>query len=141
MLEIHTKEQLKQLISQNQVVVVDVWASWCNPCKILAPKFEELSKQYQSAGIVFAKSESDKGVFDDIKGLPSIFFFVRGNPYHTVLGADMNEIKQVLQKLFPQVKQQALQTEALPTINKPQVGYNVKSGSKGKGGYRSYGNL
>jgi len=141
MLEINTKQQLNQLISQNQVVIVDVWADWCNPCKLLAPKFEELSKQYRLGGVVFAKSESNKQVFDDVKGLPSIYCFVKGKHFHTVLGADMNELKKVLQNIFPRITQQPLATEEQPSVNHPQVGYNTKNSNSSRGGYRSYGKL
>jgi len=142
MLELQSKQQLQQLISQNQVVIVDVFADWCNPCKILAPKFEELSRQYAMGGVVFCKAESNKNLIDDIRGLPSIFFYVKGKQHHVVLGADVNEIKGVLARLFPQVKPQALLSEQNEnnSINRPNVGYNTKNSNVG-GGYRSYGRL
>lgn len=41
-------------------IVVDFWATWCGPCKVIGPKFEELSDDPAYADLVFAKVDVDE---------------------------------------------------------------------------------
>lgn len=52
-----TKENFEQTVNQNEMVIIDFWASWCGPCKGFAPVFEAASEKH--GGIVFAKVDSD----------------------------------------------------------------------------------
>ena len=48
-----TKENFNEIIKNNETVLIDLWASWCGPCKMFGPIFEEVSNSYPD--IVFAK--------------------------------------------------------------------------------------
>ena len=52
-----TKENFEEVVTQNDMVVIDFWAPWCGPCKGFAPVFEAASEKH--GGIVFAKVNSD----------------------------------------------------------------------------------
>lgn len=43
-----TTEELKSKIQNNEKIIVDFWATWCGPCRIMKPVFEGVSKQYQN---------------------------------------------------------------------------------------------
>ena len=47
----------EDVVTQNQMVIIDFWASWCGPCKSFAPVFEAASEQHPD--IVFGKVNSD----------------------------------------------------------------------------------
>src|SRR5688572_19731725 len=51
------KNNFEDVITQNEMVIVDFWASWCGPCKSFAPVFEAASEQHQD--IVFGKVNAD----------------------------------------------------------------------------------
>lgn len=50
-------EQFKQLINQDKLVIIDFHATWCGPCKLIAPKLHKFAETYSNA--VFAKVDVD----------------------------------------------------------------------------------
>jgi thioredoxin 1 len=86
-------------IPQSGCVVIDFFATWCGPCKHIAPKFEELSKVYPS--IVFLKVDVDEsGELVDqynIHAMPTFVFLRDGVEIHKIEGADLRGIGQALE--------------------------------------------
>lgn len=70
-------------------VIIDFWASWCGPCKMLAPIFEETSKEYQGK-LKFAKLNTEE--FEDIAannmvtGIPCLIIFHNGEEAGRIVG-------------------------------------------------------
>jgi thioredoxin 1 len=72
------------------LIVVDCWAPWCGPCKMVAPVLEELAKEY-AGKVVFGKLNVDENprVAMDfaIMAIPTMFIFKNGNPVDVIQGA------------------------------------------------------
>ena len=72
-----TKENFEEVVTSNDMVVVDYWADWCGPCKSFAPVFEKVSEDYPNA--VFAKvdtqSEKEIAAFFQIRSIPTLMIF------------------------------------------------------------------
>lgn len=78
-------------ITQSQgIVMVDFWAVWCGPCRMIAPSVEELAKEY-SGKIKVAKLNTDDNpdVASRFKimGIPTVIFFKDGQKVDQVVGA------------------------------------------------------
>ncbi len=75
-----TKNNIKEIIQKDGIVLLDFWASWCGPCKMFAPVFEKVAQNHPD--IVFGKINTDNerelaGEFD-ISSIPTIVAFRDG---------------------------------------------------------------
>ncbi len=78
------------VIQSKSLVMVDFWATWCGPCKIVAPVVEELAKEYEGK-VTFAKVNTDENTDlatrYNIRGIPTLIFFKEGKVMDQVVGA------------------------------------------------------
>jgi len=79
-----------ETIRKYPLVVVDCWAPWCGPCRMIAPVIEELSKEY-AGKVVFGKLNVDENprIATDfaIMAIPTLFIFKNGEPVDVIQGA------------------------------------------------------
>ena len=86
-----TNDTFEQTVLQSEgVVMVDFWATWCGPCKIVAPVVEELAKEYEGKAS-FAKVNTDENqdlaTRFNIRGIPTLIFFKEGKVMDQIVGA------------------------------------------------------
>ena len=85
------------------ITVVDFWAPWCGPCRVVAPIIEELAGEYEGE-VRFAKVNVDDapvtaGTYG-VRSIPTIGFFVDGAAVGAVVGAYPKEaLKQVIEQV------------------------------------------
>ena len=89
-----TSENFASLKTGNLPLVVDVWATWCGPCRMVAHILEELAKQYEGQVVVgkcdVEENEDLTGEFG-IRNIPTILFFKNGEVVDKVIGAQPKE--------------------------------------------------
>lgn len=87
---IHIEGNLDELISKYDTVVVDFWAPWCQPCKIVEPMIERLAKEMKGK-VVFAKVNSDRNrrlaIKYKIMSIPTLLLFKKGRLMGRQVGA------------------------------------------------------
>ncbi len=84
-------QNFEETIKNNEVVLVDFWAPWCGPCRMIAPIIEELSEEYKDKGVVVGKVNTDEapeiaGQFG-IRSIPTVIFFKNGEAADAMIGA------------------------------------------------------
>ena len=78
-----------EVINSNKPVVVDFWATWCGPCKMLAPVIEELAEEYDEkikVGKVNVDEEPALAMMFNVSSIPTVILFNNGKPVKTVVG-------------------------------------------------------
>ena len=82
-------------IPQTGSVVIDFFATWCGPCKRIAPMFEQLADEY--TGVVFLKVDVDESaeLVDrfEISAMPTFVFLKDGKIVRKVEGADLRQLE------------------------------------------------
>ena len=79
-----------EVIKSEVPVVVDFWADWCAPCKMIAPIVEDLANEYDGK-VMFAKLDVDANpktaMTYGVRGIPTLLIFKDGSPVDQVVGA------------------------------------------------------
>lgn len=93
-----TSENFEQLKNGSLPLMVDFWATWCGPCRMMSPTIAELAEQYAGKVVVGkcdVEEEEDLAMEYKIRNIPTILFFKDGKVVDKQVGATP---KQVLEE-------------------------------------------
>jgi thioredoxin 1 len=95
-----TDKDINESIKKYDLFVIDCWAPWCSPCKMVSPVIEQLAKEMQGK-IVFGKLNVDENPETSIKhqimSIPTFLIFKKGNLIDRLIGAyPKDELKKKL---------------------------------------------
>ncbi len=76
------------VLNYEGVVLVDFWATWCGPCKMIAPVVEEVSKEVSNARFVKIDVDENENLANkyQISSIPTLMIFKNGTPVDTLVG-------------------------------------------------------
>lgn len=109
-IECQDLDHRKKMLDDHEIICIDLYATWCQPCKEIAPKFAELAQLYNTPGrCLLFKENVDHGLTRDynITGIPAFIFYRRGQLVRKqdgspldVIGGDINKVRNILDKLL-----------------------------------------
>ncbi len=83
------QDQFEKLINQEKLVVVDYTATWCGPCRLVAPIIDQLAEDYQGkAEVVKVDLDQNKGNAKQykIRSIPTVLIFKNGQEVERIVG-------------------------------------------------------
>ena len=92
----------KEVLKSEQPVLVDFWAAWCGPCRMIAPTVEALASEYSGKAKV-AKMNVDENQMTptqyNVRGIPTLLLFKGGKVQEQIVGAASRDtIENMLKK-------------------------------------------
>ncbi len=90
----------QEVLGSEIPVLVDFWAEWCSPCRMLAPKIEQMARDFQGrikVGKLDTDSNRDTAMKYGISAIPTVILFKGGEVAQRIVGLRENEIRQALE--------------------------------------------
>lgn len=101
--EIKSLPDKQHLINTSDVLLIEYYATWCNPCSLIRPNFNKLWKKYHQpkVGVYIVKQNIDDnidGIASKVGGVPCFHFWVKGKHYTelTTVGGDVETVDKTL---------------------------------------------
>ncbi len=96
-----TDDEFDNIIQKDSLVVVDCWAPWCGPCRMIGPVIDKLSEEYEN--VTFGKLNTDENTGVAMKfqimSIPTLLFFKNGEMVDRIIGVVPKEqIDSVVKK-------------------------------------------
>ncbi len=103
LISLKTNDFDKEVVTSSIPVLLDFWAEWCPPCKMIAPLLEQLADEYKGKVKIMkvnVDEEPDLATKFGITNIPTLLFFKAGNPHEKIVGAvPKQKIKDILDKI------------------------------------------
>jgi thioredoxin 1 len=99
-LELTDENFSKEVLESKDPVLVDFWAPWCGPCRLVGPVVEELASEYQGkikVGKVNVDENEQTAYKYGIRSIPTLILFKNGRPVDQIIGAVP---KHILKKMI-----------------------------------------
>jgi thioredoxin 1 len=98
--------EFEQVVLKSKIpVIVDFWAPWCGPCRMVAPVLEAIAREYQGKVLVVKVNTDENSQWAQkygVRGIPTMLFVQNGKVHKTQVGVAPN-IKMVIQQYIAEM--------------------------------------
>ncbi|KAI9325102.1 thioredoxin-domain-containing protein [Zopfochytrium polystomum] len=98
-INITSESEFNEYINSSKLTVVDFTAAWCGPCKMVAPRFEALSKKYPEFNFLKVDVDENRSVASThgVRAMPTFMLFRSGKRLEEVVGADIVKVERLVE--------------------------------------------
>lgn len=93
-----------EVLDNNKVTVLDMWAEWCGPCKAMNPVIEQLAEQYEGRAVIAKMNVDDNSETPfkyNVRGIPTFLLFKNGQLADKIVGATTKQnLETAINKLL-----------------------------------------
>ncbi len=85
-----TDGNYKEFLAGDKLVVIDLWAEWCGPCRSIGPSVEELAEEYEGRAVIGkynVDDEAELSIDYKVRSVPTLLFFKNGQLVDKIVGA------------------------------------------------------
>ncbi len=104
MQELSESEFDEKVVQSDLPVLVDFWATWCPPCRMLDPIVEQIASEYAGKLTVYeVNTDSNPGLAQrfGITGIPTLIFYKQGEHVNTIVGfRDYDTLKSIVESIL-----------------------------------------
>lgn len=97
-------DNIQQILSQEKPVVIDFWAEWCGPCRMIAPVVDELAAEYDGRAVIGkcdVEQNDELTMKYGVRNIPTLLFIKNGQLVDKQVGAASKEaLKAKIEKML-----------------------------------------
>lgn len=95
---IKSKQEFTDALTHDGLVVVDFFATWCGPCKMIAPLLDKFAAEYPAAKFIKVDVDEFGEISQEyeITSMPTVLFFKDGKVINKIIGANPGALKQFI---------------------------------------------
>ncbi|KAJ9263948.1 hypothetical protein DTO212C5_7366 [Paecilomyces variotii] len=88
-------ESFREIINNGNFIIIDFWATWCGPCRLMSPIFEQLSEQISGPEFYKVDVDEEQAIAEEIgiRSMPTFTVFKDGGKVDELVGADPGKLE------------------------------------------------
>lgn len=97
---VKSASEFRSLIAKDQLTMVDFYATWCGPCRMISPVMEKLSEEYSSVQFIKVDVDELSDVAQEVgvRAMPTFKAYKKGNQVGELVGANPAALKQLIER-------------------------------------------
>ena len=125
-LELKTAEEKRDILSRNEIVVIDIYANWCHPCKQIEPGYSVVAQKYSQSGkCAVVKENFDTHLSQNVNGVPTFRIYQHGVVIDEIVGADLPKVEAKLEELMSTNDGPSYQRHTIRQNSSPYRGQSI----------------